>query len=373
MLESQFNDRDRIKLVTGFRDGFRMGYHGPGNVKLEARNLPFTIGDERLLWNKVMKEVKNERYAGPFDDIPFDFYIQLPIGLVPKDSGKDVQLISHLSHPRLPKEEAQLSLNANTRESECSVHYPDFTDAVSLCIEMGKLNGGVYAYMGKSDFKSAFRNLGISPADWALLVMKARNPDTKKMQYFVDKCLPFDGSISCAHFQLFSDAVAHIFKHRTGKTVVNYLDDFFFADHTKHGCNEQMKEFLKICKEINFPVSMDKTEWATQSITFLGIMIDSTKQKVFIPVEKLQKAEWMIQKFLQKGKARVEELHRLCGLLNFFTKCIIPARTFTRMLYKKLSGYNLKPRHHVPLDEMTKLDMKIWGMFLRTPEAYSRP
>ena len=51
------------------------------------------MGSECILWNKVMKEVKLNRYVGPFKDIPYDNFIQSPIGLVPKDNGKDVQLI----------------------------------------------------------------------------------------------------------------------------------------------------------------------------------------------------------------------------------------------------------------------------------------
>ena len=47
-----------------------------------------------------MKEVKEGRYAGPFESIPFDSYIQSPIGLVPKDGGKDTRLIFHLSYIR---------------------------------------------------------------------------------------------------------------------------------------------------------------------------------------------------------------------------------------------------------------------------------
>ena len=105
LLESAFDSNSRIKLVNGFKHGFKMGYHGNRRVKLTSRNLPFTIGDELTLWNKVMKEVKNNRYAGPFKEIPFEFHIQSPLGLVPKDGGKDVRLIFHLSHPRLPDNE----------------------------------------------------------------------------------------------------------------------------------------------------------------------------------------------------------------------------------------------------------------------------
>ena len=87
-------------LIKGFTQGFDLGYRGPEKVKQNSPNLKFTIGNETELWNKVMKEVKELRYAGPFQEPPFEFYIQSPIGLVPKDKGKKTRLIFHLSYPR---------------------------------------------------------------------------------------------------------------------------------------------------------------------------------------------------------------------------------------------------------------------------------
>ena len=48
-------------LVNGFRYGFDIGYRGPSNVIREAPNLKLTVGDETILWNKVMKEVKEKK------------------------------------------------------------------------------------------------------------------------------------------------------------------------------------------------------------------------------------------------------------------------------------------------------------------------
>ena len=148
-----------------------------------------------------MKEVKENRYAGPFEEIPFDHYIQSPIGLVPKDGGKDTRLIFHLSYPR----GKGTSVNANTPSEDCSVKYPDFNEAIQICLREGKL-----CHIAKSDMKSAFRNLGIRKQDWKFLIMKAVSPIDGKTYYFVDKCLPFGASISCSHFQRFSNAIRHI-------------------------------------------------------------------------------------------------------------------------------------------------------------------
>ena len=188
-------------LVKGFKEGFSIGYNGDPKVKLRAPNLTLNVGDPIELWNKVMKEVKEKRYAGPFEQIPFENYIQSPIGLVPKDNGKKTRLIFHLSYPK----GGRTSLNINTPKELCRVKYCEFDEAVKRCLEEG-----VSCTMLKSDMSVAFRNLGIKKLHWPYLVMIAVSPLDGKTYFFVDKCLPFGAAISCLHFQAFSDAIAFL-------------------------------------------------------------------------------------------------------------------------------------------------------------------
>ena len=153
-------------MIKGFREGFELGYTDPQKVQIKSPNLKIRIGDEIDLWNKVMKEVKLKRFAGPFDDIPFSNYIKSPIGLVPKDNGLDTRLIFHLSYL---KNDSKKSVNSNIDPSLCSVVYPEFLDAVQLCMSEGK-----FCYAARSDMRSAFRNLGISRKFWKFLVMKSQ-------------------------------------------------------------------------------------------------------------------------------------------------------------------------------------------------------
>ena len=120
LLEHNYPKEQRQFLLNGCTKGFDIGYQGPKIRASKSDNIPFTIGNEAELWNKVMKEVKLGRYAGPFKDIPFDNFIQSPIGLVPKDGGKKTQLIFHLSYDFGIEEE---SLNYFTPEELCSVKY----------------------------------------------------------------------------------------------------------------------------------------------------------------------------------------------------------------------------------------------------------
>ena len=241
-------DKTRF-LVEGFTHGFDLGYRGPENVCRRAPNLKFTVGSPVILWNKIMKEVKLKRYAGPFRKIPFKNFIQSPVGLVPKDGGKSTRLIFHLSYPRQPQSGLPESVNANTPKHLTSVKYKDFDEAVRLCSEAGK---GCHA--GKSDMSSAFRHLAILRKYWKYLVMMAVSPLDQQIYYFVDKCLPFGAAISCAVFQAFSDAVAHVVRVKSGHDLVNYLDDYFFAQLMSFLCNNQIRLFLEICDLIKFPV-----------------------------------------------------------------------------------------------------------------------
>ena len=77
---------------------------------------------------------------------------------------------------------------------------------------------------------------------------------------------------------------------KTGKKTVNYLDDFLFAALMKLLCDWQINTFLEICKQINFPVAIDKMFWGTNLLTFLGLLLDTRNQIVCIPKEKVERA-----------------------------------------------------------------------------------
>ena len=117
-------------LVDGFKNGFDIQYKGPTNWQSRAKNLKLTIGNKTILWNKLMKEVKLCRMTGPFKDVPFENFIQSPIGLVPKAGSNDqTRLIFHLSYNFSDEDEGG-SLNLHTLKELCSVKYCNLDHAV---------------------------------------------------------------------------------------------------------------------------------------------------------------------------------------------------------------------------------------------------
>lgn len=366
LIKTNYDQSETDFLISSFSNGFPIGYKGPTNRQTLANNLKLRVGSEQEIWHKLMKEVKLKRVAGPFTGIPYDNFIQSPIGLVPKQQNGETRLIFHLSYPH------GNSLNSNTPKEDCSVQYSDFQEAVKLAMSYDKPSQGNSVFLAKSDLQSAFRNLSIAPSDRRWLVMKAKHKSGKCF-YFVDLCLPFGASISCKHFTRVSNAIAHIQKFLTKKNSVAYLDDFLFGDSSKEGCDWQVSHFIKVCQEISFKVSMEKTFFGAREIVFLGILINTETRTISIPTDKRDRALTELDSIIRGKKATVLEIQKITGLLNFLCRAIFPGRAFTRRLYAKISSNNLKQHHHVRVDTEMRSDLQVWKQFLNGDQCYCRP
>lgn len=117
LIESGYDSNKTQLLVNYFKEGFPIGYEGNKKRKSFSNNLPLSVGTPTQLWNKVMKEVKAGRVNGPYDEPPFENFIQSPLGLVPKHKPGETRLIFHLSHPHGD------SVNSNTDQIYTKVQY----------------------------------------------------------------------------------------------------------------------------------------------------------------------------------------------------------------------------------------------------------
>ena len=129
-------------LKDGFTFGFKLAYQG-SRVAREAKNLKSidNLLDKAL--EKLDKEVKLGRIAGPFQSMPLPDLIISPIGLVPKSEPGKYRLIQHLSYPD------GSSINDGIDRDMCTVHYTSFDEAVKLVVSAGK-----GALMAKADIES---------------------------------------------------------------------------------------------------------------------------------------------------------------------------------------------------------------------------
>ena len=338
LLHRTHYDKEKTKfLVQGFKMGFSLGYQGPWDRKDSAANIPFSVGNKVDLWNKITKDVELGRLAGPYCQIPYRNFVQSPVRLVHKVGGK-TRMIYHLSYVF---ENGNESINYWTPDALCSVQYNDLDHAIrnSLRVIGASPNPHCKLFYGKTDLASAFRILPLQHKFWRLLICKAEDPQSGKCRFFVNKSLPFGASISCSLFQKLSDALKHIMEVLSGcpHSCTNYLDDYLFVWSVKEHCNQLVSKFIQICAFIKFPVSVEKTEWATTRIVFLGVVLNGERHCIGLPVEKINVALNMLQMVIDKNKITVKQIQRLAGVLNFFNKAIHLGRAFMRRMYVKYS------------------------------------
>ena len=162
-LASYHNISDSAILREGFSRGFSLGYNGP-RVARDSDCLRSALSQPENVKEKLAKEIQAGRIAGPFTARPLDNLQCSPIGLVPKKEPGSFRLIHHLSFPH------GISINDFIDGEQCRVQYASFDVAVELVVQSGR-----GAYMAKSDIKSAFRLLPVSPRDYELLGFKCEN------------------------------------------------------------------------------------------------------------------------------------------------------------------------------------------------------
>ena len=151
------NHVDAVILGNGFTNGFLLGHEGrrvcrDSGCLASAAKLPNAVKEE------LAKEKELGRIAGPFVNRSFAALQCSPIGLVPKQIPNSYRLIQHLSFPQ------GSSINDHIGKGKCKVHFASFDKAFHMIMGLGR-----GAWLAKSDIKSVFLLLPVSPLDYELL------------------------------------------------------------------------------------------------------------------------------------------------------------------------------------------------------------
>ncbi|XP_072025655.1 uncharacterized protein [Amphiura filiformis] len=304
-----------VLLREGFSNGFRLGYMGE-RVTRESPNLKSVADLHDKVLEKIDKEVRLGRIAGPFKQRPLSNLIVSPVGLVPKAEPGKYRMIQHLSYPD------EGSINDGIDRAYCAVEYTKFDVAVNVVVRVGK-----GAMMAKADIESAFRLLPVHPDDFGLLGMKIGD------DYYVDKALPMGASCSPALFETFSTFLEWAAKSAAAtENIVHFADDFLLVSE-ESSCYKLVESFEKVCDKLGVPLAKDKSVGPTTKIVYLGLQIDSIEQVVSIPQEKIQAIITKVEKAIQATKLTLKELQSLIGSLSFVCKAIAPEdHSFVRLI-----------------------------------------
>ena len=264
------------QLLANITIGCNIGYQGP-QFPYTAQHLPTAYTHTHIITESLAKECAAGRMAGPYSHPPLPNLRCSGLGVVPKKDG-GWRVIYHLSAP------PGKSINDFIDPARFSLHYCSIDAAIKMVNILGQ-----NALMGKIDLKNAFRQIPVRKEDWHLLGIHWQG------KWFVDKCLPFGLRSSPALFDQLATAIEWILHNKCKiNHIIHYLDDFFTAGTPESNtCKRNMQAMNALCHRIGSPTKPEKEEGPFTTLTFLGILLNSTTMTASITnsrKEELQQA-----------------------------------------------------------------------------------
>lgn len=333
------------RLLQYLRHGAIIGYKGQRTTRTTP-NLQSAALHPEVIDQMLLRECARGHIAGPFPAPPCDNLQSSGVGVVPKKDGS-WRMIMHLSAP------PSSSINDGIDKEQFSLRYSSLDDATKLIASIGQ-----GAYLTKIDLKNTFRLVPVAKQDWQLLGIHWRG------KYYVDKQLPFGLRSAPFLFNELATALHWILQtNYCIGPIIHYLDDYLLIAPTMAACQQAKTAMLSLCADLRIPLSWEKVEGPSTSLSFLGIEIDTVAWVLRLPPTKLEALLAELHHWHTRSKCTKRQLLSLIGKLSFATKVIPAGRIFLRRLIT-LSTAVGPLNHHIDLNTDAKADIHWWIAFL---------
>ena len=336
-------------FISGLTQGFRIGFNQlPVMLKSARKNLDGALQHPEVVDEYLTAEIAQHHMAGPFIKSTVPRAHVSRFGVIPKNHNPNKwRLIVDLSHP------TGHSVNDGIPKDLCGLTYITIDTAIKHI-----LTTGPGTLLAKVDIKNAFRLLPVHPADRHMLAMKWNN------QVYIDTRLPFGLRSAPKLFNILADFLSWILESKGVSPILHYLDDFLtMGPPSSTTCQENLNIINEVCSYLGVPLALEKLEGPTQSLTFLGIVLDTSRMEIRLPEDKLSRIRAQLTIWLGKKKATKREILSLVGLLQHATKVVRPGRTFVSRMYS--TAAKLKELYYYTrLNKDFRSDLHWWHVFV---------
>ena len=194
-----------------------------------------------------------------------------PIGLIPKggQTGKFC-LIVDLSSPK------QSSVNDRIDPELCSLSYSSVDEAVTQVHQCGP-----WTLMAKLDLQSAYWR------SWCIRTISRCSAWLAGGRTFCDRALPFGLRSAPKLFTVVADGLSWALQCEGIANLFHYLDDFFWSEGGSPNCANALSIAVPLCGQLGLPEAPQKVVSPATSIVFLGILLNSVRQEIRLPEDKL--------------------------------------------------------------------------------------
>ena len=191
--------------------------------------------------------------------------------------------------------------------------FPRVDDLVALVKEHGR---GYLLY--KRDLKRAYRQIPVDSSDVPILGYGFEG------NFYFDKFLSM-GLQSAAYIcQRVTNAI-RLMCFMMKIAILNYLDDFKGASDPARA-HKSFIELGQLLESCGIEESKPKDCPPSTRMTFIGVLFDLEELTLIVTPERLQEILSLLEVWLLKTEATLQELQSLIGKLSFISLCVQASR-----------------------------------------------
>jgi len=246
------------------------------------------------------------------------------------------------------------SVNDAIDTSLCSLKYITVEQVAKKAVLLGR--GSLIA---KIDIKAAYCLIPVSPADRHYLGMRWKD------KVYIDAKLPFSLRSAPKIFNAVADALEWCIASAGVEVVYHYLDDFAVPGMPEtEQCSRNLGLLKAVCSDLGIPPAPEKQAGPTTVIEFLGIIIDTSRQELHLPADKLVRLKDLISTWTpsKDRSCTRKELESLLGVLQHACIVIPQGRAFLRHIITLIHSLH-QPHHHRRLNKDFLSDLAWWQLF----------
>ena len=334
-------------VLNGIKKGFCIGRNTLHPLQSASKNMSSARENPQVIQEYLQNEIQQGNILGPFLPHTAPAVHINCFGVISKkhQPGK-WRLITDLSFPE------GKSVNDSIDPKLCSLKYITVERVAKETLALGK--GSLIA---KIDIKAAYRLIPVAPKDRFYLGMKWED------KVYIDAMLPFGLRSAPKIFNAVADALEWCVIKEGVNVIYHYLDDFaVLGPPSSEECGNNLQKLKLVCEDLGVPLAAEKQAGPSTCIEFLGIIIDTVKQELRLPRDKLDRLLTAVQQWQARKSCTKRELESLIGTLHHACTVVCPGRSFLRQAITLLSLAK-RPHHHIRLNVSFRSDMAWWQAF----------
>ena len=276
-------------VLWGMEHGFRIGIDSTRQMIPAKKNMLSANQNPEVIEKYIQAEVEKGNMIGPFSPDIFPSAHTNRSGVIPKkhQPGK----WTDLSYPD------GKSVNDSIDKQVCSMKYVSVRDVANTAVALGR---GVL--IAKIDIKAAYRLVPVNPQDRLWLATKWDGG------MYIDCMLPFGLRSAPKIFNALADALEWVVAKEGVEHIYHYLDDYaMVGPPDSAACQRYLDTMTRVCSDLGIPLAPEKQEGPSTIITFLGIEIDTVRQRLQLPKEKLERLITLIHEWERKKACTRQE------------------------------------------------------------------